>query len=77
MCFNQSYEPCKATMIELNTQNQLINVLNIFVAPSDKYISEDVSIDVIKNVRYIIWNIVDYNVVLNIWADLESHTKLK
>ena len=64
-------------MIELNTQNQLINVLNIFVAPSDKYISEDVSIDVIKNVRYIIWNIVDYNVVLNIWADLESHTKLK
>ena len=64
-------------MIELNTQNQIINVLNIFVVPSDKYISEDVSIDVIKNVRYTIWNIVDYNVVLNIWADIENHTKLK
>ena len=64
-------------MIELNTQNQIINVLNIFVVPSDKYISEDVSIDVIKNVRYIIWNIVDYNVTYNIWADIENHTKLK
>ena len=64
-------------MIELNTQNQIINVFNIFVVPSDKYISEDVSIDVIKNVRYIIWNIVDYNVTHNIWADIENHTKLK